>query len=154
MAADNEESTVGANASQALGTLLQDPDSMSKIGSILSKYIGEENESNSPPSAENESKESAPPPVSASESENSGNITPTLQSSAPPDILAELPRLMSLFSPSKSEVSAAEKQQINLLLAIKPYLSEHRRELIDGYIKMSQFGEIFKKLIQGDKNVL
>lgn len=154
MAIDNEASTVNDKPEQALNAMLQDSDSISKIGSIISKYIGEENPNIPPLSAESSPKENDQTSTLESESSDINNSSPTFQNGISPEILSALPRLISLFSSSKSGISTSEKQQINLLLAIKPYLSEHRRELIDSYIKMSQFSEIFKKLIQGDKNVL
>ena len=77
---------------------------------------------------------------------NNEENSPTFQNFDPSDILSKIPNILSNFSSTKAEDSIATKQQIALLLAIRPYLSERRKELIDTFIKMSKLGAIFKNL--------
>jgi hypothetical protein len=45
------------------------------------------------------------------------------------------------------------KQQNDLLRAIRPYLSTRRQEVLDSLIKFERLGAMLKKLTQGEQNV-
>lgn len=108
-----------SDLSAMLGSLLQDPDALSRVSGIISQYTG----------AENSSTEQA-------------QSTPEAE---PTQVAPKLP-LPDLLSMLHASAPSQNKEQTALLLAIKPYLSEHRRELIDGFIKMSRLTDILKKL--------
>ena len=114
-----------ADLSAIFGSLLSNPDALSRVSGIISQYTNSESAEKG---GEVEPKIDNPEP-------QSGNPEPP---SAP-----KLPDLLSLFSKS---APSQNKEQTALLLAIRPYLSEHRRELIDGFIKMSKLTDILKSL--------
>lgn len=125
-------------------SLLSSPDSLSKISEIINKHTNIENRDNSP--QEND--------LSINNTDNSSTITPNpnISEGAFPtskenrnDNPSENPLgFLSLLSSEKLSSLSLKQDQINLLLAVRPYLSEHRRELIDGFIKFSKIAGIFK----------
>ena len=141
-----ENNTTNTDLSSLVSNLLSNPDAISKMSNIISNLSSNANSDNSPPN--NENKES--------EEESKGNIennrlnnedsSPTFQNFNTESIISNLPNILSKLSSQKDENSLATKQQITLLLAIRPYLSEHRKELIDTFIKMNKLGAIFKNL--------
>lgn len=129
-----------------LSALLSNPDTMSKIGNIISKFTDSNNGVNSPQSQDNTNISDNTEEKEREFSQNSSDSSPLTNVAPNLDIASHLPDLISLLSGQNSQVSQQTKQQNALLLAIRPYLSEHRQQLIDSFIKFSRFGEIFKKL--------
>lgn len=147
MSENTEETTRATEPSDALSALLRNPESLSKVGEILSRFTSGDNSENPPLNEQNSSPNGQ---IESTNDENNMGVqdsTPTLQNFSNGDITSRLPEILSLLSSSKGEISHFNRQQTALLLAIKPYLSEHRRQLIDGFIQMNRFGEILKKLI-------
>ena len=128
-----------------ISSLLSSPESLSKLSGIISKYTNSENGVNSPPSEhlgefvdDNDTTNAninAEPPTSSPTEENSSNAGNRL----------DLSKIASIFSSNSSGKSQKNKEQTALLLAIRPYLSPRRQELIDSFIKISQLGEILQK---------
>lgn len=146
MSESAEESRGTADLSTLVSGLLSNPEAISKMGEIISKLGSGASENNPPPNADNlkndeenktQTDENTPPKEDSS---------PTFQKSDSNDVLLKLPQMLSKLSSVKPQDSIATKQQIALLLAIRPYLSEHRRELIDTFVKMNHLGAIFKNL--------
>ena len=132
--------------SSLLGAMLSNPEMLSKIGNIISKIGNTETSTNSPPTSNNAENIET---VTTPNKENSNNFeasSPTFQNHNNENIVSKLPDILSKISSSNADISAENKQQIALLLAIRPYLSEHRKELIDTFIKMNRLGSIFKNL--------
>lgn len=114
----NESAKTSADLSSILGSLLSNPDAISKVNGIISQYTSSDGEKN-----------------------DTSEASPT--EAAEPASEAKIPDLLSLIS---SSTPTQNKEQTALLLAIRPYLSPHRRELIDGFIRMSKLTDILKKL--------
>ena len=141
-----EKSGSTFDVSSLIGTLISNPDSLSKMSEILAKATSSMQSGESPPSEEFSANSEADKTTNDNFTQNSENSTPTLQNSDAGEIISKLPHILSKLSSVKAEDSIATKQQIALLLAIRPYLSEHRKELIDTFIKMNHLGAIFKNL--------
>lgn len=82
---------------------------------------------------------------------------PAAPPSIPPEMLSKLPQMLSALSPlvkgggeketgaGKSPKSETEKRR-RLLEALKPYLSDSRREAIDGIMKVTEMTDLMSKL--------
>lgn len=103
-----------------LNSIMQDPELMKTISSVAGNIGGEHTEDKS--DAEKPAEES------------SEGFT------IPPELLAKLPQIMSSLSSKKGEARKDEKGTENkrraLLSALKPFLSEKRRSLIDSLIQL------------------
>ncbi len=141
-----EKSGSTFDVSSLIGTLISNPDSLSKMSEILAKATSSMQSGESPPSEEFSANSEADKTINDNFTQNSENSAPTFQNSDAGEIISKLPHILSKLSSVKAEDSIATKQQIALLLAIRPYLSEHRKELIDTFIKMNHLGAIFKNL--------
>lgn len=141
-----EESSGALDVSELLKSLLSNPEAFSKMSNILSNLASSANSTNPPQSNDNNGVNEELADNIENNTTNSKEYSPTFQNQDVTDILPKIPEILSKISSAKAEDSVATKQQIALLLAIKPYLSEHRKELIDTFIKMNKFGAIFKNL--------
>lgn len=124
----------------ALGVLLSNPEAISKIGSVISKYTTSENRDISPQTDIFEGNHKDYFDVSNNKSTNPEVATPTLQNQ-------EGGESASVSNTKKKESRANENDQITLLLAIRPYLSDKRKEMIDTFVRLSKMGHIFKNLL-------
>lgn len=129
-----------------LSSLLSNPEMLSKLNETLSNLSLPRNETNSPLSTDNSTI------INNNSSQDSNNSTEnetsstTFQNSINTDFAQKLPEILSLISSKGLQKSFISKQQEALLLAIRPYLSERRCELIDGFMKLGRLGEILSKL--------
>lgn len=155
MPENTEETKNIPDLSTLFNTLISNPEAMAKISGTISKFIQSESDVVPPQSKENPPSDDI---ISPSDEENNANDVenpPTSTNSDFTDALSKLPSLIRKLSTPSTESSFADKQQIALLLAIRPYLSPHRKELIDTFIKMNKFSAIFMSLNEkGEKNVL
>ena len=83
-------------------------------------------------------------------------------SSIPPEMLSKLPQMLSALSPlikdggkkkgedKGSSGDEAEKRR-RLLLALKPYLSDSRREAVDSIMKVTEMTDLMGKLGFGSR---
>ena len=141
----DEEKQNNAGNSSELGALLSDPEALSKMAGALSR-LGILDDTV-------ESSTDEKPSVPASTPANTPNPLSSLLSS--PEILSKLPSILSALGglsgkgappPSQPEKKHDSDRRIALLLALRPYLSPRRREIIDYLIKMNKLGELFKNL--------
>lgn len=123
-----------------LSALLSNPDTMAKIGGVISKYTSSENRDNPPQNKDFETKFD-------DFSNNKGNDTPISDEESPTEENQENSEIAPIPSSKKVESRANENDQIALLLAIRPYLSERRRDMIDTFVRLSKMGNIFKNFL-------
>ena len=123
-----------------LSALLSNPDTMAKIGGVISKYTSSENRDNTPQNKDFETKFD-------DFSNNKGNDTPISDKESPTEENQENSEIAPVPSSKKVESRANENDQIALLLAIRPYLSERRRDMIDTFVRLSKMGNIFKNFL-------
>ena len=141
-----EESGSSFDLSSLLVNLLSNPETLSKMSNIISSLSANQNVINSPPNNNNEEdKEEITEDIKNTAPDNEAS-SPTFQNLDTANILSKMPEILSKISSVKTEDSIATKQQIALLFAIKPYLSEHRKELINTFIKINRLSSIFKNL--------
>lgn len=146
MVENTEEAKGVTNLAELFGSLISNPSAIAKIGEIIEKAAGSQSGDNSPPNSNNLSDTQGNTSNKENISASIDSHIPTFQNSESNNILSKLPSIISKLSSSKDEFSIATKEQIALLLAIRPYLSERRKELIDTFIKMNRLSNIFKNL--------
>ena len=128
-----------------LGALLSNPEAISKMAGALSR-LGILDDGADTPSDESQE-------VSVPDSEKPPDPLSSLLSN--PEILSKIPSVLSVLgelsgntvpSPSLPDTKHGGDRRITLLLALRPYLSPRRREIVDYLIRMNKLGELFKKL--------
>ena len=138
-----------------ISNLLSNPESLSKIGSVLSKYISQDNGINSPPSNQNSNILATQDEEDNTNNDNISNNPPTEQVFNNAQFPLDLSKIASLFGGGDNASKAQNKEQIALLSAIRPYLSPRRQELIDHFIKFSNLRVFLNKInTNGGANVL
>lgn len=138
-----------------LSSLLSNPEALSKISGILSKYTSEENSNNPPQSTQNIEDLARTRTESDANGIENPTESPTEQVFKNSENTFDFSKIASLFGGEFYAKKSQNKEQIALLLAIRPYLSPRRKELIDTFIKFSRFGVILNKFNQnGGQNVL
>ena len=153
---ENDEKTGSATSpTDIISAILSNPETVSKLSGILSKFASNEN-SISPPLEDNFLSNNATSTVSNDENfTTSSTNSPTEEQSSNSISGIDFSKIASIFSMLKAPPNAKNNRQIALLLAIKPYLSSRRKELIDSFIQITNFSEIFKNFTQkGDSDVL
>ena len=155
MSENTESTSPQFDISSLVSTLLSNPDTISKLGDILSKFTPNENGANSPLNSNFDNENNKNDESFENLASNDAISSPTEQETSNPNLNLDFSKISSFLSgialPQKHKIN----NQITLLLAIKPYLSPRRKELIDSFIKISNFGEIFKSINQqGGTNVL
>ena len=155
MSEANSNSSSETNISDIISNLLSNPESLSKISEIVSKYTSNENGSNSPLETKisEESKDTIDD-INANNS-NSHNSSPTKQFFNNTDFPFDFSKIASFFGGGNGAQKSQNKEQIALLLAIRPYLSPRRKELIDSFVKFSRLGAFLSTINEnGGQNVL
>ena len=144
----SESTSQSPDVATLLASMMSSPESLSKIGEIISKHTNRE-EWDSAPQVMGESTTS----VGNDGEFNRSSTTfednrPTDQNSKNESQGDNPLNFLSFFASEKFTSLALKDEQIALLLAMRPYLSKHRRELIDGFIKLQKIAGIFKNLSQ------
>ena len=129
-----------------LSSLFSNPDSLSKIGDIISKHTSSESRDNPP--QEDVFFNKIPNDTLNNNIDISSLNTefPTNQNNTQQAFKENPLDFLSLFSSEKFRGLAIKDEQIALLCAIRPYLSDHRREMIDGFIKLGKIAKIFQNI--------
>ncbi len=152
--ANENERTGGGDMSSLLTSLLSDPQVLSKVGDTLAALT---QNAKSTSSTENADITDATASIGADNAEDNTKDTANAEKetdASQTEAASNLPTLLSKLAESGGKPSPELKREIDLLRAVRPYLSPRRREMIDGFIQMSKLGEIFKSLSDGGKNVL
>lgn len=151
----NEKSHPMQTHTELLSALLSNPDSLSKLSAILSKFTSGENGAVSPPRSnldKNADNEQDNYDGNANDIEN---ISPTEPTKSTIDSSMDFSKIITILSTISHPQKPQNNRQIALLLAIKPYLSTRRKDLIDSFIQITNFSEIFKNFSQkGGSDVL
>ena len=129
-----------------LSELLSNPEIIGKLTSVISQLSASGNFHIPPLDTDNKPTSNDTPTTSDHISENTSDNISTSDTSDISSILSKIPNILSLFSDNKQSSSILDSNQKALLNALRPYLSEKRRELIDLFIKMDRFGSIFKTI--------
>ena len=132
--------------SGALFSFLSNPDAIGKLSGILSKYTNASDNTNSP-QGEDFSKENDTSDTQSDENiAVSSTSSPTNKNSSNLNLGLDFSKIASILGGNSPEKAQKNKEQIALLLAIRPYLSPRRQELIDSFIKINHIGEILNKI--------
>ena len=153
---ENDEKTGSAtNPTDIISAILSNPETISKLSGILSKFTSSENSTNPPPEYDFSSNNIINSVNNNDDCSTINTNSPTEEQSSNSNSGMDFSKIASIFSMLKVPPNAKNNQQIALLLAIKPYLSSRRKELIDSFIQITNFTEIFKNFTQkGDSDVL
>lgn len=132
-----------------LGKLMSDPGLLQKMGEIVKTASAE------------------PPPEKKEDPLAESGSLPSMQDGlsallANPAILEKLPSMIAtlrpmLAPPPSPQKPSGEKGPAShrdaLLLALKPFLSEGRREAVDSILRIARLTEILRQMPQGTKGV-
>lgn len=143
-------SAKSTQADALLLSLFSDPSALSKIEGVLAKHgisSDQADRRNSPLNDETNEK-AANFDINAGEERGA---PPTFKKDDIGELSGALPGILSLLP---KNLPCADPRQTALLLAIKPYLSQKRAELIDGFLKFERIGSLIKNLSTGGNNVL
>ena len=155
MSEANSNLSSAPNISDILSTLLSSPESISKISEVISKYTSSQNDSNSPPEAQNSEELEESIDNTEQKRSDSYDDAPTEQVFKSGNFAFDFSKLASLFGSGTDGQKSQNKEQIALLLAIRPYLSPRRKELIDSFVKFSRLGTFLTTINEnGGQNVL
>ena len=146
MSENHEEKQIDTDPKSLLDSLLSNPDAMQKISEIIKSHSKAEIRDGSPLKENMEGFFNSTHSNTESNFDVSEESSPTSQNSHFENFTSKTPEILSLFTSKEGGNSDNLQRQIALLRAIKPYLSEHRQALIDGFIRLEHLGEIFKKL--------
>ena len=146
MEENNEINSATSPLSASLSTLLSNPEIMEKLSAVLSSLGAGGTVAPPPPQDNNNIKNTT---NTATSEENSADLSDNIPTNSAGDIsalMSKIPSVLSLLSENKEGGTMLDHNQKALLSALRPYLSEKRRELIDLFIKMDRFGSIFKTI--------
>ena len=129
-----------------LSELLSSPEIIGKLTSVISQLSSSGNFHIPPLDTDNKPTLNDTPTTSDHISDNTSDNISTSETNDISSILSKIPNIISLFSDNKQGSTILDSNQKALLNALRPYLSERRRELIDLFIKMDRFGSIFKTI--------
>ncbi len=145
----SESGIIEGHSQDISGTLfsfLSNPDAIGKLSGILSKYTNASDSTNSP-QGEDFSKENDTSDTQSNENiAVSSTSSPTNKNSSNLNLGLDFSKIASILGGNSPEKAQKNKDQITLLLAIRPYLSPRRQELIDSFIKINHIGEILNKI--------
>ena len=146
-AAENTEASVSSpELAGMLGNLLGNAELMSMIRKIA------DSSTNSTGTA---LKEESPSPNSSSEARptsaqpTSSGLPDIGSLLSSPELMSKLPEVLEAIKPlvnTGKPHSDAPDKRLALLCALKPYMSEHRREAIDYITKINKLGGLFNNL--------
>lgn len=138
----SEANGVSPSLSDAINKLMANPEIISTVASALGNMQAKGEQE--PPIQTSEPNEPQPAVQSSGD---------THSASAPPDIgalMANLAPIMSGLGGTKGQQKVHERRETDrreaLLCALKPYVSEGRREAIDYIIRISQISDILKNI--------
>lgn len=140
---DSEIGTERGNGQDALSlvsTLLADPATVERLVRALSVGGGAEKVENS----DGESVESDEKTVEKA-------APPAIASAEMADTLGRLSEMISSITAPRTGGGSGGGKHTALLLAIKPYLSQRRGELIDDIIRLSSLGDLLGGLGEGGR---
>lgn len=143
MSEDNIERGRSGDAASVLSSILSNPDALSKMSEIIAKHTSKENRDN-PPQQENITDNSF---NSTSDIEENAEIfqkdSTTSQIEKKQEKTSNSLDILSLFSSLGDNKGHGNDRQTALLLAIRPYLSTRRQELLDTMMRMGKISKIF-----------
>ena len=155
MSEANSNSSPSPDIISLLSKLASNPETLSKINGIISKHAKEQSDTNPPPNNDLNGNSSINNTESADKTNDIDDSSTTSQINKSDENSFDFTKIISILGEKFASQKHHGKEQTNLLLAIRPYLSPRRQELIDSFIKLTQMSEIFKKFSQnGGTDVL
>ena len=129
----SEQSTSSDSFSNALNSILSDPQMLSTITAMAQKLKSDSEGANAAP-------------TNASEEESPSAVEAVTEKTAPPSLPDALGVLAPLLSGGAPKHSKRDEDRACLLRALKPYLSHDRSQAIDYIIRFSSVADVLKNL--------
>lgn len=127
---------------QKLNTMLEDKDMSNNLKNILNNFSSS-NESDNSSASSNDSNDNNESHNSHNSSNNT-NKSDSNSSQGMPEFdintILKIKSIMDSFNKNKDDPRS------NLLLSLKPYLAENKKEKIDQYVKFLQFAKVLEVL--------
>ncbi len=145
-----------------LSSLISNPQALNRISSIIRAAAEHAPDENTPPAEEFSAPRSDLPPQESNGTQTVSAPAVPIDGLAAvlsdPAMLEKLPQMIAVMKPLLGALSAPQQKQEkateqspiacrnNLLLALKPFLSPHRRDAIDTMLRISHLGNVFSQL--------
>lgn len=137
----------GSDPISTLSSLLSSPETLSKMSEIIERHSSVNNGDNPP---QNEAKDESflnNSDIINGESKNFEDSSPTVQNEDLEKTTSSPLNFLSIFSSmGLDKIGAKNDERTALLLAIRPFLSERRREMIDSFISIGKIASVFKNI--------
>lgn len=134
---------------QKINTALEDPNMSNNLKNILSNFSSSDKKDNDTENSNSTSKENG----SGEYKENSDSHHKTNNSSSAENRKSnsgipefDLNTILKIKSIMDSLNNSENDSRSNLLLSLKPYLSDHKKEKIDQYVKFLRLAKVFETL--------
>ena len=147
MSENTQENSSSTSAVNVLSSILSNPDAIAKMRDIIDKHTNKENRDISPQSNDYSSVNSSETSAFENLDGNSNNQFPTEQNEENNDFASSSPLdIMSIFKHMNNGNDGKNNRHTALLLAIRPYLSKRRQELLDTLVDIGKIGKIFMEI--------
>ena len=144
MSENTQENSSSTSAVNVLSSILSNPDAIAKMRDIIDKHTNKENRDISPQNNDYSSVNSSETSAFENLDGNSNNQFPTEQNEENNDFASSSPLdIMSIFKHMNNGNDGKNNRHTALLLAVRPYLSKRRQELLDTLIGIEKIGKIF-----------
>lgn len=134
---------------QKINTALEDPNMSNNLKNILSNFSSSDKKDNDTENSNSTSKENG----SGEYKENSDSHHKTNNSSSAENRKSnsgipefDLNTILKIKSIMDSLNNSENDSRSNLLLSLKPYLSDHKKDKIDQYVKFLRLAKVFETL--------
>lgn len=134
---------------QKINTALEDPNMSNNLKNILSNFSSSDKKDNDTENSNSTSKENG----SSEYKENSDSHHKTNNSSSAENRKSnsgipefDLNTILKIKSIMDSLNNSENDSRSNLLLSLKPYLSDHKKDKIDQYVKFLRLAKVFETL--------
>ena len=132
-----------SNATSVLSSILSNPAAFSKMSEIIAKHTNASNRDISPQDVQIQSNIEVSETISEDSSVSSKELSPTLKEESSNESSENSSNILSIFSSLGNNNSSKNDKQTALLLAVRPYLSKRRQELLDTMLGLEKIGKIF-----------
>ena len=134
---------------QKINTVLEDPNMSSNLKNILSNFSSSDQKNNATENFSNTSNKDEPSDYQKNDNpsqktNNSSNTDNRKSNSEAPEF--DLNTILKIKSIMDSINNSENDSRANLLLSLKPYLSDYKKDKIDQYVKFLRLAKVFETL--------
>ena len=137
----------GSDPISALSSLLSSPETLSKMSEIIERHSLVNSGGHPPQSEAKDESFFNNSDIINGESKDFEDSSPTVQNEDLEKKTSSPLNFLSVFSSmGLDKIGAKNDERTALLLAIRPFLSERRREMIDSFISIGKIASVFKNI--------